>query len=231
MTNLLASPSTPAMQLAYRPDRGPDYQPSVTLAADQQTGPSTHTIPPGSASHQLITAQLLSAIEYRCSKLSKTVLNELEHRLLRRQQASRFATLLSAVILLNCVERMTAVYQIFDSKSETTSWPLHIPASTLWQQGPRFADLLVMLLRLRGLPPKTFKTQEGTLAVMQEVPSPGYESKPDVDEQTKFASAWLDPLKLSVDDLIARRDGDYPTKDNIEAQTWDLRFVSKVLLS
>jgi hypothetical protein len=205
----------------------------------------------------------LAAVESRCISLSKTILNELEHRLLQRQQASRFATLISAVILLNCVERMTGLYKSFDtnadeprgesldnegaakllaaawgdlshSKNEYDAWPLDSPPSALWPQGPRFAELLTMLLRLRGLPPKTYRQDvEATLAVEQSYSSPvqlsGRPLQEQANEQNKLAAAWLDPLRLHVDDLLAKRDGHLPAKtDRVEA--WDMMFISKVLL-
>ena len=196
--------------------------------------------------HKLVAAQISVAIEARCAKLSKVVMNELERRLLQRQQAHQFATFISSVVFLNCVERMTGFYRSYDTGDDTASnslsngdaenasrhWPLETPASALWSQGPRFAELLTMLLRLRTLPPKTGRTPEGNLAVIHNYPLTSVlhsRARPESDEQTKAAASWLDPLQLSVDDLTKTRDGDLPPRSG-GAEAWDLRFISKILL-
>lgn len=86
----------------------PDGNPSEDSAALSAEWSS------GTPSCDLVHAQLLAAIEGRCSKLAKSILNELERRLLQRQQTSRLATLLSALVLLSCVEHMTGYYRCFD---------------------------------------------------------------------------------------------------------------------
>ena len=47
--------------------------------------------------------------------------------------------------------------------------------------------------------------------------------------KTKSAAAWLDPLRLSVDSLVKKRDGQLPGKDD-PVESWDMRFVAKVLV-
>lgn len=56
-------------------------------------------------SYGLLCSQLRSATEKRAAQLSKSVMNDLERRLLQRQRSGWFETFLVAVILLNCVER------------------------------------------------------------------------------------------------------------------------------
>jgi hypothetical protein len=56
-------------------------------------------------SYDLICSQLRAGIEKRVVQLSKSVISDLERRLLLRQQSDWFATFLVALILLNCVER------------------------------------------------------------------------------------------------------------------------------
>jgi hypothetical protein len=50
-----------------------------------------------------------------------------------------------------------------------------------------------------------------------------------IDEQTKTAAEWLDPLKLKVNELVQKRDGPLPGK-NDRVEEWEIRFVAKVLL-
>ena len=43
-------------------------------------------------------------------------------------------------------------------------WPLDRKPYYYYQQSERFADMLHMLLRMRGLPPKTHESPDGILA-------------------------------------------------------------------
>ena len=272
-TRLLASHDEHVVQLHYDPNTRPRLQPDTAVSEGEHRNSFSNDISGASDSYRLIKAQLMAGLESNCSKLSKTVINELERRLLRRQQVSRFATFLSAVILLNSVERITGFYRSMDTEGQQTApsylghptadsgadplennhrameaawgnmsyrvtdhpnfWPLDIPPSALWPQGPHFSKLLNMLLRVRALPPKTSQTPDGTLVAMQDFSLPvhvnGRPVREQVDEQTKTAAAWLDPLKLSVSELVHKRDGALPGR-NDGVEEWDMRFVAKVLL-
>ena len=265
-TKLLASPTLYPLQLRHNPRETPRHLPEEIDWNDHDGEISS-----SSKSHQLIRSQLLAAIESRCSKLSKIVMNELERRLLQRQQVSRFATFLSAVILLNSVETMTCLFRSLDPRADESFgplpgkenhpddadptemsksgapwdgmsyhisnvpyfWPLDAPPSNLWPQGQHFADLLMMLLRMRALPPKTCVTSDGLLAVLQDYSLPvhvnGRPVKEQIDDQMKTAGEWLDPLKLKVADLVQKRDGPLPGPE-ASTEDWELRFVAKVLL-
>lgn len=95
----------------------------ATGASRSETTRPPQTLGQESQSYSIIRAQLLEVAELRCSKLSKSVLNELEGRLLQRQQTSRFATLLSALVLLNAVERMTDHLQSCEATDQSTGQP------------------------------------------------------------------------------------------------------------
>ncbi|KAK3698447.1 hypothetical protein LTR37_016917 [Vermiconidia calcicola] len=279
-TKLLTSADEQTLQLRNNPCKASRLQPEQVDWTAEAQDYKTRDIPVSSPSHRLIHAQLMAALEARCNKLSKTVMNELERRLLQRQQVSRFATFIAAVVLLNCVERMTGLYRAFDnvdtkydlsegvqgsskddamkqdSKAQasvtafpnretacgsvsyrTTDhinfWPLDTPPSQLWQQGKNFAELLAMLLRMRALPPKTGQRTDGTLAVIQDYSIPVHPNRRPVaeqmDEHTKMAAAWLDPLNLEISELMERRDAELPNP-TAGVEEWDMRFVSKLLL-
>lgn len=68
-----------------------------------------------SESYALICGQLRAATEKRAAHLSKLVMNDLERRLLQRQQSGWFETFLVAIILLNCVERATWLFHSWDN--------------------------------------------------------------------------------------------------------------------
>jgi hypothetical protein len=81
---------------------------------------------------------------------------------------------------------------------------------------------------MRALPPRTNRTADNKLAVLQE-PGPtvklnGVAVREQQDADTVRAANWLDPLRLDVDDLRARRDGD------VAVMGWEMKFISGVLL-
>jgi len=233
-TSILISAEKLELSLRYDVSKGAQQLPDTI---DWSSG--AEAMPHGSHSYALIKSQLLAATESRCSKLAKIMINELERRLLQRQQVSRFATFMSAVILLNCVERISGFYCAFDHNGKFvtahgfTSWPLDTLPYRLWTQGEHFADLLIMLLRMRALPPKTKAMHDGTLAAVQDYSLPvhvgGRPVKEQIDEQLKAAAEWLDPIGLRVCELVGKRDGlVLGREDGVEV--WDSRFLAKLLL-
>ncbi|KAF2746395.1 hypothetical protein M011DRAFT_487181 [Sporormia fimetaria CBS 119925] len=76
-----------------------------------------------STSYRLITLQLQAAAEKRAGPQARMVMNDLERRLLRRQQIHPFETFLIAVILLACVERMCWLFQRWDQKTTANAIP------------------------------------------------------------------------------------------------------------
>lgn len=67
--------------------------------------------------YALLSGQLRAAAEKRAWQLSKSVMNDLERRLLQRQQSGWFETFLVALILLNCVERMCWLFRSWDNEA------------------------------------------------------------------------------------------------------------------
>ena len=61
-------------------------------------------------SYELLCLQLRAAAEKRASQIARTLLNELERRLLQRTQSGWFETFLAAICLLNCVERSSWLF-------------------------------------------------------------------------------------------------------------------------
>jgi hypothetical protein len=246
-TNILISNPQQSLHVRYNPSKSAQAQ----VWPDDAT-PSSFTLPLDPRSLGLIHSQLMAATESACHRLSKAVMNELERRLLQRQQVSAFATFISAVILFNCIERITGFYHSLDPSPVDTitttlqdpsfSVPPHQPSdihppdhpptasppSTRWSQGPHFARLLTTLLRMRALPPRTNRTADNKLAVLQE-PGPavklnGVAVREQQDADTVRAANWLDHLCLDVDDLRAKRDGD------VAVNGWEMKFISDVLL-
>jgi hypothetical protein len=248
-TNILVHSHQGVLQIRHN-NRTPPRQDPTTVDLSEDPDEESRPISPDSLSYDLIRSQLLAATENACHRLSRAVMNELERRLLQRQQVSAFATFISAVVLFSCIERITSFYHAMDSSrpqstadnsatglspqpgadSRPPGYPASVPApSTLWPQGPHFARLLTTLLRMRALPPKTTLTTDNKLAVLREPGLPvrlnGVAVRDQQDAETARAANWLDPLGLNVDFLRSRRDG------GVAEVGWEMKFISAVLLS
>ncbi|KAI7466411.1 hypothetical protein KC351_g14487 [Hortaea werneckii] len=228
-TTLLSQAENVTMEARYSADRSPLNEPEALDWNGSDKSTNIEALPPASA--KLVRRQLLAALEARCEKLGKSVINEIERRLLQRAQVSRFSTFLSSVLLLSAVERTSSLYQIFateleDQDNSPTSWPLETPPSRLWIQGPHFADLLIMLLRMRALPPQTKVDLNGKLVVEKDSTYPAnmtgkIASRDQIEEQVLAAAEWLDEIGLDVAEIERAVHGGIGS---------DLCLVGKVLL-
>jgi len=243
-TNVLATSAESRWNIHLNTEKKAAYEPETTE-------PGPHIISSDRTDYDLIRSQLLDATERYCATQGKAVVAELERRLLARQQTAAFITFLVSVILLNCIERMSLLYKSFDvspsqegdiknNDSESTGhtpvdWPLDAPPSAFWPQGASFANLLHLLLRLRGLPPRTYVREDGCMAVITdskanpiEIPTDG--SHPDhVDVQQVYMAQWLQGTGAMAQDLRTARD----LGNDVEAKpgAWDLRFIAGLLLA
>jgi hypothetical protein len=154
-------------------------------------------------SYALLCGQLRSATEKRAAQLSKSVMNDLERRLLQRQQSGWFETFLVSLILLNCVERTCWLFRSWDDEnfvqrvsltiiklrlhvSNQLQWPLDKRPPYYASQGDRFSDILHMLLKMRSLPPKAS-------------PAPDTGILKAVDGSDENAIRWFDMIKISCE--------------------------------
>lgn len=256
---------------------------SNTSQPRRAVDPSTHQ-----DSYNLIHLQLRAATEKRAANLSKFVMNDIERRLLQRQQANPFETFLVAVILLACVERMCWYFKTWESSAALHSptaeangckpqppvdgnmasdsrptlaqqlqqhaqqdrhqqpppppppaaeahsdpqprspqhphrapWPLDKPPAYYSQQAERFSDILHMLLRMRGVPPKTVSTliepgKDGILAVAGEDADPA-------------AKQWFESVGVSERWVAERRDARF---EGVNPGEWEGKYVGKILLA
>lgn len=135
-------------------------------------------------SYSLLCSQLRAATEKRASQLSKSVMNDLERRLLQRQQSGWFETFLVALILLNCVERACWLFRSWDDDTFTQRWPLDKRPPYYSNQGDRFSDILHMLLKMRSLPPKA-------------TPRPDTGFLKAVDGSDENAVRWFEMVQVS----------------------------------
>lgn len=261
-TNLLIT-KEPLWSISYDPLQKPSLD-AVTIedpqadksqhatTPDQTTPQSRRWFAPNSPDYELIHAQLQDATERYCQKQAKWVMNELERRLLQRQQSSSFLTFLAAVILLNCVERMTGLFRSFDPATPSTpttpidltadtpsaaipaNWPLDDPPAKFWHQGHSFAALLHLLLRMRGLPPATSVRADGALAIVSTFnkANPGVVTAATEggDSQLQLAALWIERTGVDALALLERKDLPEDEPGDGDARSWDLRFIAPLLL-
>jgi hypothetical protein len=189
-----------------------------------------------SVSYNLITMQLMGATEKRAACLARIVMNDLERRLLQRQQANPFET-----FLLACVERMCWLFRTWEPSSFTTGdesstqaaddilqpssppaltqdrnprWPLDKSPMSFSQQGEKFSDILNMLLKMRGVPPKPLPcSPAGMLTVWSE----------DADDKVK---EWYDGIAVTTQMLDEQANARFEGED---AKEWELKYVGKIV--
>ncbi|KAI5245960.1 hypothetical protein E4T42_06580 [Aureobasidium subglaciale] len=135
-TNILIS-NEPIWSIFYEPNHPPVMEAVHGEHAEENASTSqdkSHSdrkaFSQDSTDYIVIYAQLQHAAERYCQKQAKFVMNELERRLLQRQQSSSFLTFLAAVILLNCVERMTGLYHSFDPTGSSSAEDIHAQLTT-----------------------------------------------------------------------------------------------------
>lgn len=286
-TNMLVSKEK-SWSISYNPRDSPVVDHITVVDENTDQGKASVKCPegerihfaPDSPDYDVMHAQLQDAAERYCQKQAKSVLNEIERRLLQRQQSSTWLTFLGAVILLNCVERMTALYYSFDPLADSASaqaspgsdhaspisgehdrdhskppdtgdegkepdrypdWPLSDPPSKFWPQGHVFANLLSMLLRMRGLPPSVHIHDDGSLAIVSNFnkayPVEVTSSTDGGDSQQQLAAQWIERTGLRANELwrvynltpkeLNQHAWGGPAKG---AGAWDLKFIAPLLL-
>jgi hypothetical protein len=118
----------------------------------------------GDNTYEDLYGQLNAAAEKKAAQMCKDVLNDFEKRLLQRANTSAFDFFLTAIIILNCIEKSTWLFKSWDQESFKGRWPLDKKPEYFALQGDRLANTINMLLNVRSSPPKTFIRPDGILA-------------------------------------------------------------------
>lgn len=143
----------------------PELSWSITEKTDITADSGQGSIIDDAGTYQRLCMQLNAAAEKKAALICKSVLNDLERRLLLRSSTSAFETFLVAIILLNCVEKSIWLFKSWEQDFHKPSWPLDKTPIWYGSQGDRVTDMLQMLLRMRGIPPKTYvRAEDGVLA-------------------------------------------------------------------
>ncbi|KAK2775346.1 hypothetical protein FQN52_004030 [Onygenales sp. PD_12] len=154
-----------------------------SVSVDETTSPETYS---------LICSQMRAAAERFASRISKTVLSKVEQRLLQKQRSGHFQTFLGAVILINCVERITWLFQMWDSEQYSPRWPLENRPLSFASQGDRFSGIVATHLRMRSLAPDCVVDPETNIL------KSCYSRDPDV-------TRWFEAIRISPNDLEERQ--------------------------
>jgi hypothetical protein len=255
-TRILTS-RTLEWHLFSNPSLAPTQTPPNLSDSDMED-PSRTTITTlnHASSYNLIKMQLMGATEKRAACLARIVMNDLERRLLQRQQANPFETFLVAVILFACVERMCWLFRTWEVTNPATGtdakmsqqtpstehdlaaalqsdplpsapvhdasqmparhprWPLDKTPAAFSQQGERFSDILNMLLKMRGVPPKPIpRNTDGMLVVWAD----------DADDKIKD---WYDGIAVTTQVLDEKANARFMGEDPRE---WELKYVGKII--
>ena len=144
-----------------------------------------------------------------------------------------FDMFLAAIVLLNSVERTTWLFHTWENEayasrvSQTASmrdevlttsdqWPLERQPQEYWSQGENFSTILHMVLKMRTVMPKTSTTPDTGILMPMELPN-------DNDN----VMAWYGAVQLTEEHLIQRQAAMF---DSSDSRSFDLKFVSKILL-
>jgi hypothetical protein len=195
-----------------------DLQLSCKIAIVRESKSNTYRAPVDEAnsphSHALISGQLRGAIEKRAEHLSKFVMKQLENRLKEPHKNNQFETLLIAILLLNCAERITWLFQTWDNDQSVARWPLEKSPDTYTNQGDGFSDILHMLLRVRTLIPRTsYRPDDGILRTIET----------DSDET---ATKWFESVGITKLFLEQRLAAEF---DPADSRSLDGKYFAKVL--
>ncbi|KAA8652075.1 hypothetical protein EYZ11_005554 [Aspergillus tanneri] len=207
----ILSDSELSWKIFYNPTLPPTSMNSLAQPSDDGRMPIDQMS--SAESYALLCCQLRAATEKRASQLSKSVMNDLERRLLQRQQSGWFETFLVSIILLNCVERTCWLFRSWDNEAFSQRWPLDKRPPYYASQGDRFSDILHMLLKMRSLPPKASpRPDNGVLKA--------------VDGSDENASRWFDMIKITPLFLEQRQATVFDPNDS---RSLDLQYGAKLL--
>ena len=196
-----------------------DLHLSWKIAAVQEPGSNTYraTIDESNNPHSraLISGQLRGAVEKRAEHLSKFVMQKLEKRFIEPHKNNQFETFLIAIVLLNCVERISWLFCTWDNEQSAARWPLERTPDTYTSQGDGFSDVLHMLLQVRTLIPRTtFRPDDGVLRTIEK----------DGDETV---TKWFESLGVTKTFLLQRLTAKF---DPADSRSLDGKYFAKVLV-
>ncbi|KAI1459333.1 hypothetical protein F4805DRAFT_421186 [Annulohypoxylon moriforme] len=101
-----------------------------------------------------ICLQLTAAAERKASIASRNLLGEIQRRLQDGKSKHGFPMFLVVILFLNCIEKTTWAFKVWEEENLRPKWPLEKPPSNFTQQGQTLANLLRLLLKVRDFLPR-----------------------------------------------------------------------------
>lgn len=98
--------------------------------------------------------QLTAGAERKAAQTSKSLLVGIQRNLQDGRAKLGFPMFLTAMIFLNCVEKMTWSFKAWDGEALRSLWPLEKQPDNYYNQGYGLCELLKMLLHIRHILPK-----------------------------------------------------------------------------
>ncbi|KAI0132135.1 hypothetical protein BJ170DRAFT_232480 [Xylariales sp. AK1849] len=98
--------------------------------------------------------QLTAGAERKAAATSKSLLNGIQRNLQDGKTKLGFPMFLTAMIFLNCVEKMTWSFKAWEGEALQPLWPLEKQPGNYYHQGYDLCELLKMLLGIRRILPK-----------------------------------------------------------------------------
>ncbi|KAI1214109.1 uncharacterized protein F4807DRAFT_406673 [Annulohypoxylon truncatum] len=105
-----------------------------------------------------ICLQLTAAAERKASIASRSLLSEIQRRLQDGKIKHGFPMFLVVILFLNCIEKTTWAFKVWEEENLRPKWPLERPPGNFTKQGQTLADLLRVLLKVRNFLPKLVAT-------------------------------------------------------------------------
>lgn len=121
--------------------------------------------------YTMICMQLNAAAERKANGTSKALLNLMDRLLADSKTKAGFRIYLTALILLNCVEKSTWAFKAWEQDHLRPGWPLEHDPGAFTQQGGNLATLFKMLLSIRRALPQTARADDGKLVTLDPDPA------------------------------------------------------------
>lgn len=165
-------------------------------------------------SYTLICSQLLCGLERLAMKLSTHAMRKFGTRLLRPASTNQFETFLTAVLLINSIERHSWTFRSWADESKAVPWPLSMSPPALILQAEEVTNLIAFMIKVRNLTAQITEGGEGMVL------------KAEHTNDEKYAK-WFEEIGVTVDTLTLRQDAVFDPSD---CRSLDLKYSGTLLL-
>jgi hypothetical protein len=161
----------------------------------------------------LINLQLRAIVDKWAGNLARSIMIDLERRLVQRSTEDRSHTFIAAVLLLNCMERMCWHFAKWEQEPLRDSWPLDQPPNKFAGEGDAFARLLDTLLGWRGISPTVTIDPERKIIVA-------------VGNADELIRDWFEKIAVTTEFFRIATDRPNLTDD---CRSLDMKLINKLI--